>query len=335
MTEFESAVVFGKFWPLHVGHLQLISEALSRADRVLVVVNDGSEDVPTQVRMGWVAEEFPPARVVSAPDLCGHDTNECTPSCSGRYASWLSATHGSVGAVFSGESYGALLAKCIGATSVRHDRVNPQSAGREIRRDIPGHWNLLSPSARAWYCRRVVIVGAESTGTTTLAADLAERLGTVWVPEFGRQFTEEHGIEHNWISSDFEAIARRQAAGEDLAARRCGPVLVCDTDVLATAVWHERYIGAQSDVVEQLAAERRPHFYVLTADDIPFVQDGLRDGEGIRRWMTQRFREVLDGASVPWSEVRGDRKKRVDRVVRALAHELGEGWITAGLEDRR
>ena len=67
MTEFESAVVFGKFWPLHVGHLQLISEALSRADRVLVVRDDGSEDVPTQVRMGWVRVSARPCGVSPRP----------------------------------------------------------------------------------------------------------------------------------------------------------------------------------------------------------------------------------------------------------------------------
>jgi HTH-type transcriptional regulator, transcriptional repressor of NAD biosynthesis genes len=333
VTDFQSAVVFGKFWPLHVGHLKLINGALSRADHVLVVVNDGNEDVPTEVRMRWVAEEFPSARVVSAPDLCGHDTTECTLSCSEHYAGWLIASHGPVEAVFSGERYGDLLAKCLGATSVRLDRVNDEWAGREIRRDIPGHWSLLSPPARAWYCRRVVIVGAESTGTTTLAADLAERLGTVWVPEYGRKFTEEHGIEHNWTASDFEEIAHQQVADEDRAARRSGPILVCDTDVLATAVWHERYIGGRSDAVEELAAGRRPHLYVLTGDDIPFVQDGLRDGEGVRGWMTQRFREVLDGGSAPWVEVRGKPEERTEQVLRALANAFGEGWITSGTAD--
>jgi HTH-type transcriptional regulator, transcriptional repressor of NAD biosynthesis genes len=55
---------------------------------------------------------------------------------------------------------------------------------------------------RAWYCRRVVVLGAESTGTSTLAADLAEHLGTVSVPEYGRQFSAEHGLGHSWSSRD-------------------------------------------------------------------------------------------------------------------------------------
>jgi HTH-type transcriptional repressor of NAD biosynthesis genes len=317
MSEFSRAVVFGKFWPLHVGHLALISEALSRAEHVLVVVDDGDEHIPTEVRMTWVREEFPSAEIVTAADLCGHDTADCTLQCSKRYAEWLIRAHGAVDAVFSGESYGGLLASCLGAESVRLAR-DPQIAGRVIRQDIPGHWEQLSAAARAWYCRRVVIVGAESTGTTTLAADLAERLETVWVPEYGRQFTEEHGVDHKWVSHDFEVIAVHQAVGEDRASRYSGPILVCDTDVLATAVWHERYMGSQSQAIETMAATRRPDLYVLTSDDIPFVQDGMRDGGHIRGWMTERFREVLDSAETPWVEVRGSRRKRIAVAVQAI-----------------
>ncbi len=319
MRRFRRAVVFGKFWPLHLGHLTLLSEAVSLADHVLVAVDDGSEDVPTTVRMSWVSEAFPSAQVVRAPDLCGHDTVDCTPSCSERYADWLVAHYGHVDVVVSGESYGALLAGCLGAASVRLERDEPAIAGRRIRADIPGQWHLLSAAARAWYCRRVVILGAESTGTTTLSQDLAERLGTIWVPEYGRRFTEEHGVHHSWQSGDFDVIARRQAADEDRAARRSGPILVCDTDVLATAVWHERYMGTRSEAVEALAATRRPDLYVLTGDEIPFVQDGLRDGEHLRNWMTGRFREVLSTTGVPWLEVHGDRQARLETVITTVA----------------
>jgi hypothetical protein len=55
---------------------------------------------------------------------------------------------------------------------------------------------------------------------------------------------------------------------------------------------------------------------VLTADDIPFVQDGYRDGEHIRSWMTQRFRERL---RQPWIEVRGTVDERVEAVLTALS----------------
>lgn len=91
MKRFRSAVVFGKFWPLHTGHLRLISEAIAASEQVSVVVDDGDEDVPADVRVTWLVEAFPTATVITAPDLCGHDTSDCTPSCSARYAEWLTA----------------------------------------------------------------------------------------------------------------------------------------------------------------------------------------------------------------------------------------------------
>jgi nicotinamide riboside kinase len=119
-----------------------------------------------------------------------------------------------------------------------------------------------------------------------------------------------------WRDADFEMIARRQQLNEDRAARASGPILVCDTDALATCIWQERYMGRSTGAVERIAASRTYAFSVLTSDDIPFVQDGWRDGEHLRGAMTQRFRERLRG---PWIEVRGSVDQRVDQVLERLA----------------
>ena len=196
-----------------------------------------------------------------------------------------------------------------------------------IRADPVTHWELLSGplapgTAGAWSS-----LGLSQPAQRHLLLIWPNASGPIWVPEYGRQFTIEHGLDHCWTTEDFIAIARQQATMEDAAARRSAPVLVCDTDVLATSVWHERYMGTRSTVVEAMAAARQPSLYVLTADEIPFVQDGLRDGEHLRRWMTERFREVLGGTGVEWLEVEGGRNERVDHVVRAIGERLGECWL--------
>ena len=96
------------------------------------------------------------------------------------------------------------------------------------------------------------------------------------------------------------------------------PWFVCDTDALATGIWHERYVGTRLPSVEQLAASRPPALYVLTSDDIPFVQDGLRDGEQLRGWMTQRFCEVFTAHSAPRIVVRGSPEDRLAQLSVAL-----------------
>jgi HTH-type transcriptional repressor of NAD biosynthesis genes len=165
-------------------------------------------------------------------------------------------------------------------------RVTVPVSGTAVRADLAGHWHQLPPAVRGSLCRRIVIVGAESTGTTTLARALASALGTSWVPEYGRQWTVDRpgGLDAPWVTGEFDHVVTVQASLEDSAAREASvPWLVSDTDVLATGVWHERYLGFRSPT---LPAAHVPWLYVLTRDDIPFVQDGMRHGEHLRPWMT-------------------------------------------------
>jgi NadR type nicotinamide-nucleotide adenylyltransferase len=214
--------------------------------------------------------------------------------------------------VFSSEEYGPTYAAFMGA---RHVAVDPDRrrypiSGTAVRADPWGSAPFLAAPVRAWFVRRVCVLGAESTGTTTLARELAEHYGCAWVPEYGRSFCEQRP-NIAWCTEDFVQIARQQQADEDAAARRGGRLLICDTDALATSIWHERYLGDPSAEVARLAAGRSYALYILTSDDIPFVQDGTRDGEHIRGWMTERFRHVLAARPEPWIEVRGPREQRL------------------------
>jgi NadR type nicotinamide-nucleotide adenylyltransferase len=260
--------------------------------------------------------------------------------------------------VFSSEPYGTELARRFDAVPVLLDLGRNAFAvsGTKVRADPVAHWEEIEPPVRAWLARRVVVLGAESTGTTTLSRDLANALRarggshalTRWVPEYGRELTVAKlacaralarpdgplpGMSDlNWDDADFELVARRQNQTEQRAARAGGPVLVCDTDALATTVWQERYRGRSTDPVREAAAAMpsRALYLLTTHEDVPFDDDGLRDGEHLRPWMTERFREVLTASGVPWLEVRGDRPTRVARGLRAIDQLLADGW---GLAD--
>src|SRR5262245_30498722 len=148
--------------------------------------------------------------------------------------------------------------------------------------------------------KRVVIIGSESSGTTTLARALAEHYHTVWVPEYGRVYSEGRQYAGQpWRSDEFVHIATEQIRMEDTLARHANKVLICDTDAFATSIWHERYMGAASDDVRAIAAGRKYDLYVVTDVDIPFVQDDIRDGESFRQWMQGRFIEELSKSSTP------------------------------------
>jgi HTH-type transcriptional repressor of NAD biosynthesis genes len=183
---------------------------------------------------------------------------------------------------------------------------------------------------------RLVLLGAESTGTTTLTDDLAALIGAPSTSEALRDVCERKAVENggeffgcSWRTEDFDEVADRQedleraavaawdpraAVGRPLAD--LAPLLVCDTDALATALWHRRYLGdAPSRFFERAAADP-PLLYVLTSPDgVSFVQDGWRDGEHVRAEMHGWFRDALASQDVPWIEVGGSPDQRIRRVL--------------------
>ena len=166
---------------------------------------------------------------------------------------------------------------------------------------------------------RVVIVGAESTGKTTLAEGLADHYQTVWVPEFGRTYSEgRRPARAPWRTEEFTFIAEEQARMEDALAALANRVVVCDTDPFATAIWHERYLGAASDAVLAIADRRRYDLYIVTDVDVPFVADAIRDGESFREWMHQRFLDELAKRPVPVMVVTGPPEQRLAAAVKRI-----------------
>lgn len=335
MTKYRHGLVLGKFYPFHVGHQQLIRAALAQCDRVTVQVLASSvESIPVELRADWIRAEHPQAYVVTGMDEVPVDYAD--PVIWDRHMAIIEdLLVAPVDVVFTSDAYGAELAQRLGAHWIQVDpgRTQLSVSGTAIRADVAGHWWALPTAVREWFCRRVVVLGAESTGSTTLARGLARHFGVPWVPEFGREWTmiRPGGSGATWRTEEFDLIAIEHARREVEAKRHAPrPLVISDTDVLATTVWHERYVGRRSRTVEARANGWRPDLYLLTGDEIPFVQDGYRDGERVRAGMQERFRQVLEESGVPWIEVRGTTSERLDVAVAAVNELLDCGW---GLAD--
>src|SRR6476646_5673524 len=118
--------------------------------------------------------------------------------------------------------------------------------------------------------KRIRLLGAESTGKTTLARALAAAYDTVWNPEYGRPYTEV-GRDHDapWTSEEFTHIARIQCWYEDALAGSARELLFCDTDAFTTALFHEVYLGSPTHAFDDLVA-RRYDLFVVCGLDVPW-----------------------------------------------------------------
>jgi HTH-type transcriptional repressor of NAD biosynthesis genes len=342
---FQHALVLGKFYPPHLGHHHLIRTAAAASVRTTVAVLASSvESIPLSARVSWLAEEHRnDPGVLVLGDMDQHPTDyESDAVWSAHvdiFRSVLSRraildgdpAGASVDAVFTSEPYGDELADRLDAQHVLVDLPRSVHAvsGTAVRADPMAHWTELAAPARAGLAARIVVVGAESTGTTTLSQALAAHYRATWVQEYGRTHTEQKlaaltaltgagRVEDLvWTVGDFIDVARRQAAAEDTAAPH-SPILVCDNDPWAATVWCERYLGTAYPQVIEAVGDRRPHLYLLTDYcGVPFVQDGLRDGEHLREWMTTLFERRLAERGVPWLRLTGTYQERLAQAIDA------------------
>ncbi|XVQ08864.1 AAA family ATPase [Spirillospora sp. CA-255316] len=345
-------LVVGKFYPPHAGHHHLVDTAAAACDRLTVIVAASTvESVPLALRAAWLRETHPQPHVEIVPVVDDHKIDYGSEDAwDAHVAAFRSGLAAPVDAVFTSEAYGPELARRLGAAHVPVDppRTRFPVSGTAVRDDPAGHWHHLAPPVRGHLARRVVVAGAESTGTTTLAralaAVLAER-GGAWaatrcVPEYGRTYTEEKLAaarraaddpslwldDLTWTPADFALIAERHLALEDAAARTGSPVLVCDTDAFATALWYERYLGEPAPESYHRHNDRH-HLWILTDPaGIPFEQDGWRDGASIRHWMAGRFREELERRALPHITVTGPHESRLADALTAVEALLDKGW---------
>jgi len=320
-------IVIGKFYPPHLGHNYLIDTALANSDDVdVLVVDNPAYTIPAEKRQGWLQAQHPRARIRIIEDI-GKDDDSIA---------WAAHTMQFLGykpdVVFSSEHYGESWAHYMGAKNVTVDinRATVPISGTEVRKDLLASWQYLGDETRAGLALRIVVLGAESTGTTTLSRDLASKLRAPWAPEIGRYYTDSIlTTDKDWADDDFYRIGSLQQNYEAEMAKRSDGVVVCDTNAVATELWQRRYMGRTTAEMQRIAARDKADLYIITGDEIPFVQDGLRDGEHIRHRMHGWFINHIKKTGVPYLVVTGTPQERLAVATRAAKEMIRTKRIIA------
>jgi NadR type nicotinamide-nucleotide adenylyltransferase len=348
MTPSRHGLVIGKFYPPTLGHHHLIRTAASMVERLTVVcMASGAETIPLADRVAWLRAEHAADVTVTVVGIrCDvpidyHDETVWAAQVAVMRAAVATVTDVPVDAVFSSEAYGTELARWWDARHlpVDVDRTAVPISATAVRADLAAGWRWLAPATRAGLTTRVVFVGAESTGTTTISRRLAEYYrsrgsgwaDTRWVGEYGREYTtikweRDRTIRPDlalddlvWRADDFDAVATEQTRRENAAAAAGSPLLVCDTDAFATAVWEHRYLGplARSGQPWATALPRRAVYFVTDHHGVPWVDDWLREGDQtVRAGMTAWFISALTRGGESWVLLTGTAEQRLALAIR-------------------
>lgn len=329
MPSYRHALVVGKFAPLHRGHQIVLDRAHEIADEVTVVIwsNPDFPGMPNDVRAGWVRALYPRVTVLVGSD---GPPNVAPDDVQRDYTAALLARHGRTpDVVTTCESYGPGLAAHLG---IAHDwaaagRPTGSPSGTVLRADVHGHRDWLDPLVYAHFVEKVVLMGAESTGKSTLTARLAAEFGTEQVQEYGRDHYAERGGKLEL--DDYVTIARVHRGLEDEAARRASRYLFIDTNAITTMFFSHYYNRGSLPELRHLAEEcaARYRHVIVCDDDIPFEQDGWRDNDVWRGRMQGMVLHDLDVRGIPYHVASGSLDERVAQVRSILESSARESTM--------
>ena len=181
--------------------------------------------------------------------------------------------------------------------------------------------------------KKIVILGPESTGKSTLCELLAQHYNTSWCPEFAREYLLTNGM--NYSYSDLLTIAKGQVAMEEEYSQslvsssefRVSPdsrlpthnskLLFIDTDMYVMKVWCEFVFGKCHKWITDRVAERKYDLYLLCNVDLPWVKDELREYPDLetRAKLYTIYKNIMENQPVPWMDISGDYEQRLQKAI--------------------
>jgi len=187
--------------------------------------------------------------------------------------------------------------------------------------------------------KKVAVLGPESTGKSTLCAELADHYKTLWVKEYAREYLLENGT--NYTFDNLLDMAKGQLkleeAGIAEAERKIAEDIKESTGIISTGtgykqfifidtnmyllkVWCEFVFGKCHNWILNQVVERKYDLYLLCDIDLPWVKDELRKYPDLqtRHQLYHHYKDIMINQSVPWANIRGNDGERLQKAIDAI-----------------
>jgi NadR type nicotinamide-nucleotide adenylyltransferase len=179
--------------------------------------------------------------------------------------------------------------------------------------------------------KKIVVIGPESTGKSTLCEQLAQVFQTTWCPEFAREYLMKHGMDYSFV--DLLTIAKGQKRQEDAClgemvqlqrTNKEEHLLFIDTDQWVMKVWSEFVFGKCDQWVLDQIALGTYDLYLLCCTDLPWVKDPLREYPDLenREKLFHIYKDIMINQQTPWVEISGNYDQRLSAAVLAVKELL-------------
>ena len=342
-------VIFGKFYPVHTGHINMIYEAFSKVDLLHVVVcTDTERDLklfqeskmkrmPTnQDRLRWMQQIF---KYQQKQIFIHHLNEEGIPSYPNGWEAWAERVkalfeqkniHPTM--VFSSEvqdkaPYEKYLDLEVVLVDPARERFNVSAT--KIRNNPFQYWRFIPKEVRPFFVKTIAILGGESSGKSVLVSKLANVFNTTSAWEYGREFVCEQlgGDEQAMQYSDYPQMALGHQRYVDYAMKHAHKVAFIDTDYITTQAFCIQYEGKAHPFLDSMIREYPFDVTILLSNNTKWVDDGLRSlgSQKQRQRFQALLKKLLEKHHVPYIEIESpsylDRYNQTKEVVEAILND--------------
>ncbi len=320
---YKHGFVLGKFMPPTKGHVFLCEFARQQCEVLTIMVGSlPTEPIAGLLRFQWMRKLFPDCEVVWCNEVLPQEPKDENDT--EFWDIWRDAikryTYGiDIDMVAASEPYGLRLAAELNAQFMPCDmgREAVPISATKVRNNMIGNWDYLPDVVKKHFTKRVCVFGPESTGKSTLAKKLAAHYQTVYVPEYGRTYTEMFGSDAVQ-GDDLKRIVSGHMASVEAAYATANSIIIEDTDPVMTACWSDMLNVERDPFLEEF--DGYADLYLLCDVDVPWVNDGYRyfEDQNERQRFFDLCEKELIRRGVNYAIIRGAYDVREDVAIAAI-----------------
>jgi len=336
--KYHTGLVVGKFAPFHIGHRYLIQTALDQCVQLVIIAYGGGKyGFSSSTALAAIKFQFPGAKLHTIDGGRFNAPPENAPEEDHRLfcAKLLADRNLSPGAVFSSEEYGQPFSQFLGQyfgrvvdnVVVDIARETYPVSGTALRAgnlDWDTH-ALVNPVCDYRPVSKVLFLGGESSGKTTLATAMGKLTNCPVVLEYGREYGREYGNSEgpdHYTYESMEHISITQSERELTTYLDCNhirPYMFCDTNSIVTAFYSLKWYNKVSPWVLGDASKihRYQHIFLL-CNDFPFEEESGRSGIEFANQQYEFYHEFLQASGVKYTVLSGSLQERIGAVLNEI-----------------
>lgn len=327
--------VFGKFFPFHKGHEAMINFALSKCDflTVLVCCSD-KESISDILRKAWIEKAFEKQinieiRTFNYLESELPNTSESSKEVSEIWADIFKRQLPDYSLLITSEEYGNFVATFMNIQHIAFDipKIKVPVSATAIRNDVFTNWKYLPDSVKPYLSLKVVILGTECTGKTTLTEKLSKHFNCSFVMEAGRDIIANS---NSFTFDDLNLVAIEHAKRIDKTILADNPLVIIDTDIHTTKSYSRFTFEKELVISVDIYNSNKANLYLYLNNDVDYLQDGTRLCEEERNLLDLSHRKVLADHNIDIVEITGNWDERfekaVEQIIKLIATNGQKHW---------